>query len=64
MMTESATETLTTYETTRRHVAEYSSFHRHRKSDYSKCKKKKVKLSLEQAVEAHRIVRRRGSHIF
>jgi hypothetical protein len=24
----------------------------------------KVKLSLKQAVEAHRIVRRRGSHIF
>jgi hypothetical protein len=29
---------------------------------YKKCKK--VKLSLYQAVEAHRVVRRRGSHIF
>jgi hypothetical protein len=27
-------------------------------------KKKKVMLSLQQAVEAHRVVRRRGSHIF
>jgi hypothetical protein len=26
--------------------------------------KKSVKLSLLQAVEAHRVVRRRGSHIF
>jgi hypothetical protein len=26
--------------------------------------KKKVKLSLQQAVKAHKIVRRRGSHIF
>jgi hypothetical protein len=25
---------------------------------------KKVKLSLQQAVEAHRVVKRRGSHIF
>jgi hypothetical protein len=25
---------------------------------------KKANLSLEQAVEAHRVVRRRGSHIF
>jgi hypothetical protein len=25
---------------------------------------KKVKISLKQAVEAHRVVRRRGSHIF
>jgi hypothetical protein len=28
------------------------------------CLCKKVKLSLEQAVEAHRVVRRRGSHVF
>jgi hypothetical protein len=27
-------------------------------------KGKKVKLSLQQAVQAHRVVRRRGSHIF
>jgi hypothetical protein len=27
-------------------------------------KKVKVKLTLQQAVEAHRVVRRRGSHIF
>jgi hypothetical protein len=26
--------------------------------------KKKIKLSLQQAVEVHRVVRRRGSHIF
>jgi hypothetical protein len=31
---------------------------------YCKKKKKKLMLSLEQAVEAHRVVRRRGSHIF
>jgi hypothetical protein len=30
---------------------------------YKYCNKK-VKLSLQQAVEAHRVVRRRGSHIF
>jgi hypothetical protein len=29
-----------------------------------KKKKKKAKLSLQQALEAHRVVRRRGSHIF
>jgi hypothetical protein len=29
-----------------------------------KCKKKKVKLSLYQAVENHWVVRRQGSHIF
>jgi hypothetical protein len=27
-------------------------------------KKKRVKLSLQQAMKAHRVVRRRGSHIF
>jgi hypothetical protein len=33
-------------------------------TDSDESKKVKVKLSLQQAVEAHRIVRRRGSHIF
>jgi hypothetical protein len=28
------------------------------------CKLKKVKLFLKQAMEAHRVVSRRGSHIF
>jgi hypothetical protein len=52
------------YPTTWRHIPEESSFHNHRCEVLKYSGKKKLKLSLWQAAEAHTVVRRRGSQHF